>query len=73
MVKRLKDALKRDALHKEKTVQNQQKSYKQLERDRRDAVLQSSVTSENKGFALLQKMGYKAGQGLGKEGQCLCV
>ncbi|XP_036430648.1 G patch domain-containing protein 11 [Colossoma macropomum] len=68
MVKRVKDALRREALHKEKTIQNKQKSYKQHERESRDAALQSSLSSENKGFALLQKMGYKAGQGLGKQG-----
>ncbi|KAI4873415.1 hypothetical protein NFI96_016663 [Prochilodus magdalenae] len=68
MVKRAKDALRREALHKEKNLQNKQQGYKQREQDRRDAALQSSISSENKGFALLQKMGYKAGQGLGKEG-----
>ncbi|KAL7889597.1 hypothetical protein AOLI_G00018550 [Acnodon oligacanthus] len=68
MVKRAKDTLRREALHKQKSIQNKQKSYKQHERDSRDAALQSSLSNENKGFALLQKMGYKAGQGLGKEG-----
>ncbi|KAL6486792.1 hypothetical protein MHYP_G00034180 [Metynnis hypsauchen] len=68
MVKRVKDSLRREALHKEKSVQNRQKSYKQHEQDHRDAALQSSLSSENKGFALLQKMGYQAGQGLGREG-----
>ncbi|XP_072532901.1 G patch domain-containing protein 11 isoform X1 [Salminus brasiliensis] len=68
MIKRVKEARKREDLHKEKNTQNQQKSYKQQEQDSRDAALQSSISSENKGFALLQKMGYKAGQGLGKAG-----
>ncbi|MCJ8730851.1 hypothetical protein PDJAM_G00189180 [Pangasius djambal] len=68
MVKRLKENLRRETLHKEKNILNQQKSYKEQEQNRRDAALQSSLSSENKGFALLQKMGYTAGQGLGKEG-----
>ncbi|XP_060780620.1 G patch domain-containing protein 11 [Neoarius graeffei] len=68
MVKPLKEALRRETLRKEKNILNQQKSYKEQEQNRRDAALQSSLSSENKGFALLQKMGYTAGQGLGKEG-----
>ncbi|XP_028846045.1 G patch domain-containing protein 11 [Denticeps clupeoides] len=68
MVKRVKDAMKREALHKEKNIQNRQKTYKEQEQESREAVLHNSISSENKGFALLQKMGYKAGQGLGKEG-----
>ncbi|XP_026869895.2 G patch domain-containing protein 11 isoform X1 [Electrophorus electricus] len=68
MVKRAKEALRRETLHKEKNIQNNQKSYKEHERDRRDAALETSISSENKGFALLSKMGYKLGQGLGKEG-----
>ncbi|GAA6107790.1 G patch domain-containing protein 11 [Tachysurus ichikawai] len=67
-VKRLKESLRRETLHKEKNILNQQKSYKEKEQTRRDAALQNSLSSENKGFALLQKMGYTAGQGLGKEG-----
>ncbi|XP_016393915.1 G patch domain-containing protein 11-like [Sinocyclocheilus rhinocerous] len=68
MVKREKEALKKEALQKEKNAQNRQKSYKEQERESREAALQSSISSQNKGFALLQKMGYKAGQGLGKQG-----
>lgn len=69
MVKRLKETLRRETSHKEKSILNRQKSYKEQEQNRREAALQSSLSSENKGFALLQKMGYTAGQGLGKEGQ----
>uniref|UniRef100_A0A673GKY2 G patch domain-containing protein 11 n=1 Tax=Sinocyclocheilus rhinocerous TaxID=307959 RepID=A0A673GKY2_9TELE len=68
MVKRVKEAMKKEALRKEKNTQNRQKSFKEQERESREAALQSSLSSQNKGFALLQKMGYKAGQGLGKEG-----
>ncbi|XP_066536019.1 G patch domain-containing protein 11 isoform X2 [Hoplias malabaricus] len=68
MVKHVKHALKREELTKEISNQNKQKTYKQHELDRRDTALQTSMSTENKGFALLQKMGYVAGQGLGKEG-----
>ncbi|XP_077073463.1 G patch domain-containing protein 11 [Siphateles boraxobius] len=68
MVKRMKDALRKEAVHKEKNTQNRQKSFREQERESREAALQSSISSQNKGFALLQKMGYKEGQGLGKRG-----
>ncbi|XP_056088623.1 G patch domain-containing protein 11 isoform X2 [Rhinichthys klamathensis goyatoka] len=68
MVKRMKDALRKEAVQKEKNTQNRQKSFREQERESREAALQSSISSQNKGFALLQKMGYKAGQGLGKQG-----
>lgn len=68
MVKRVREAMKKEATIKEKNQQNRQKTYKEQERESRDTVLQTSISNENKGFALLQKMGYKAGQGLGKEG-----
>lgn len=71
MVKRMKDALRKEAVQKEKNTQNRQKSFREQERESREAALQSSISSQNKGFALLQKMGYKAGQGLGKQGQWL--
>ncbi|KAM6916691.1 G patch domain-containing protein 11 [Xenentodon cancila] len=68
MVRRVKEAMKREEQHKEKNIQNRQKTFKEQESENREAALQSSIGNENKGFALLQKMGYKAGQGLGKEG-----
>lgn len=68
MVRRVKEAVKREEKQKEKNIKNRQKSYKEQESESREAALQSSISNENKGFALLQKMGYKAGQGLGKQG-----
>lgn len=68
MVRRVKEAMKKEAEQKEKNIRNRQKTYKEQEKDSREAALQSSISNENKGFALLQKMGYKAGQGLGKQG-----
>ncbi|XP_005742511.1 G patch domain-containing protein 11 [Pundamilia nyererei] len=68
MVRRVKEAMKREEKQKEKNIKNRQKSYKEQESESREVALQSSISNENKGFALLQKMGYKAGQGLGKQG-----
>lgn len=69
MVRRLKEAIKKEEKQKEKNIQNRQKSYKEQEKESRETALKSSISNENKGFALLQKMGYKAGQGLGKQGK----
>lgn len=69
MVRRVKEAMKREEKQKEKNIKNRQKSYKEQESESREVALQSSISNENKGFALLQKMGYKAGQGLGKQGK----
>ncbi|XP_041866504.1 G patch domain-containing protein 11 [Melanotaenia boesemani] len=68
MVRRVKEAMKKEEQQKEKNIKNRQKTYKEQEKESREVALQSSISNENKGFALLQKMGYKAGQGLGKEG-----
>ncbi|XP_028975610.1 G patch domain-containing protein 11 isoform X1 [Esox lucius] len=68
MVKRVKEALRKEVLHKEKNIKNRQKTIKELEQESREAAQHSTISQENKGFALLQKMGYKAGQGLGKQG-----
>uniref|UniRef100_A0A3Q3A479 G patch domain-containing protein 11 n=1 Tax=Kryptolebias marmoratus TaxID=37003 RepID=A0A3Q3A479_KRYMA len=67
MVRRVKEAIKKEAKQKEKNIQNRQKTFKEQETESREAALQTSISNQNKGFALLQKMGYKAGQGLGKE------
>lgn len=39
-----------------------------LEEERRDEGLKEAISSDNKGFALLQKMGYKPGSAIGKSG-----
>lgn len=71
MVRRVKEAMKKEMKHNEANVKNRQKSFKEQEKESREAALQNSISNENKGFALLQKMGYKPGQGLGKQGKCL--
>ena len=40
-----------------------------MEAEKRDEGLNKSLDSSNKGFALLQKMGYKPGAGIGKSGK----
>ena len=52
----------------EANKQNQLKRKKQSELVRRDVGLGSKIGKDNKGFALLQKMGFKPGTALGKEG-----
>lgn len=69
MVRRVKEAMKKEIKQKETNVKNRQKTYKEQEKESRESALQNSISNQNKGFALLQKMGYKAGQGLGKEGK----
>lgn len=71
MVRRVKEAMKKEMQQTEKNIRNRQKTYKEQEKESRETALQSSISNENKGFALLQKMGYKAGQGLGKKGKFL--
>ncbi|XP_031449126.1 G patch domain-containing protein 11 isoform X2 [Phasianus colchicus] len=69
MVRRVREALQKEEKQKEANEKNRQKSVKEEERERRDLVLSSALGDENKGFALLQKMGYKSGQALGKSGE----
>ncbi|XP_075563158.1 G patch domain-containing protein 11 isoform X7 [Pelecanus crispus] len=69
MVRRMKEALQKEEKQKEANEKNRQKSIKEEEKERRDLVLKSALGNENKGFALLQKMGYKSGQALGKSGR----
>uniref|UniRef100_A0A8C8S2Q7 G patch domain-containing protein 11 n=1 Tax=Pelusios castaneus TaxID=367368 RepID=A0A8C8S2Q7_9SAUR len=69
MVRHMKEAIKKEEKHREANQKNRQKSLKEEEKERRDTVLKSAIGNENKGFALLQKMGYKRGQALGKSGE----
>lgn len=74
MARRVKEAIKREEKHKEKNIQNRQKTFKEQENESREAALHtSSISNDNKGFALLQKMGYKVGQGLGREGKVISL
>lgn len=66
--RRVKESYQKEEKQKEMNVKNRQKSLKEVEKERRDTVLNEALSNENKGFALLQKMGYKKGQALGKTG-----
>lgn len=45
------------------------KPLKHLEAERRDEGLGAAITSDNKGFAMMAKMGYKQGDAIGKSTQ----
>lgn len=45
-----------------------QRPIRVIESEQRSEGLSKPITSNNKGFALLQKMGYKPGEALGKSG-----
>ncbi|XP_075059779.1 G patch domain-containing protein 11 isoform X1 [Mixophyes fleayi] len=64
----IKESYQKEEKHKESNLKNRQKSLKEVEKERRDTVMNEALSNENKGFALLQKMGYKKGQSLGKKG-----
>lgn len=47
---------------------NKTKPRKELEKEKRDEGLSKTISAENKGFAMLQKMGFKPGMTLGRKG-----
>lgn len=51
---------------KQEVVNKRQKTIGELERENRDKGLNTVISSENKGFKLLEKMGFKPGESLGK-------
>ncbi|XP_062570382.1 G patch domain-containing protein 11-like [Saccostrea cucullata] len=62
-------AHKQEKKKREKDDQNRVKPKKVLETEKREEGLKSAITSDNKGFALLSKMGYKPGMAIGKKGE----
>ncbi|XP_014636600.1 PREDICTED: G patch domain-containing protein 11 isoform X1 [Ceratotherium simum simum] len=68
MLRQIREARRKEEKQQEANLKNRQKSLKEEEQERRDIGLKNALGSENKGFALLQKMGYKSGQALGKSG-----
>ncbi|XP_047370919.1 G patch domain-containing protein 11 [Vespa velutina] len=56
---------KRKAEHEAK-MKEKNKSIHLIEREKREEGMSNAIASSNKGFALLMKMGYKPGQGIGK-------
>lgn len=55
--------------NKESNAKNLVKPKAQIEHEKREEGLQAAISSSNKGFALLAKMGYKPGMGIGKTGE----
>ena len=53
---------------KKDSTKTNMKPKRVMEQENRLQGLEKSLTSENKGFALLQKMGYKPGMSIGKSG-----
>lgn len=51
-----------------KSTYQKAKSVKIVEAERRNEKLDTALDETNKGFAMLSKMGFKKGMGLGKEG-----
>ncbi|XP_052042363.1 G patch domain-containing protein 11 [Apodemus sylvaticus] len=68
MLRQIREARRKEEKQQQANLRNRQKSIKEEERERRDTGLKNALGCENKGFALLQKMGYKSGQALGKSG-----
>uniref|UniRef100_A0A803K8X1 G patch domain-containing protein 11 n=1 Tax=Xenopus tropicalis TaxID=8364 RepID=A0A803K8X1_XENTR len=69
MPRRVKECYEKEEKHKEANIKNRQQKLKDVEKEKRDTKLNEALGNENKGFALLQKMGYKKGQALGKKGR----
>ena len=59
---------KHEAKQKELNEVNKIKPKKVLEKEKREEGLSKTIGAENKGFAMLQKMGFKPGMSLGKKG-----
>lgn len=51
---------------KQEAFRKKPKTYQEQEKETRERGLNTPITSENKGFKLLEKMGYKSGTSLGK-------
>ena len=60
---------KKEERHKLTCQKNRTKPMHVREAEHREQGMASALDSSNKGFALLQKMGYKQGTGLGKQGE----
>lgn len=58
-MKEQKERLEAEQIHKQKPV-------KQLEAERREEGLNVAISSDNKGFSMLAKMGYKPGESIGR-------
>ncbi|EDO40224.1 predicted protein [Nematostella vectensis] len=68
ILKRVAKQYNKDERHKVLNEKNKIKPIKEREKEQREQGMASAIDNSNVGFALLQKMGYKKGAGLGKEG-----
>ncbi|CAL1529400.1 unnamed protein product [Lymnaea stagnalis] len=66
--KQIQKKYEKEKLHKETAKKNAPIPKRQLEALHRETGLSSTISSESKGYAMLQKMGYKPGMGIGKLG-----
>lgn len=60
--------VKKERRIKERNIQNQMKPRAILETEKREEGLNVALDPTNKGYAMLRKMGYKPGMGVGKKG-----
>ncbi|CAD5116621.1 DgyrCDS5494 [Dimorphilus gyrociliatus] len=60
---------KQDAKKKEVDIKNRTKPRHVMEKEEREKALNKTLSSNNKGFSLLSKMGYKPGMSIGKDGK----
>jgi len=66
-----KESATLNKIQKYKSQATRQQSAKVKEIENRKEKLDTALDESNKGFAMLARMGYKKGQGLGKEGWVL--
>lgn len=64
-----KSQKRKDRASKSVTIESKHKKIKTSEQEARVKGLATHISSDNKGFSMLQKMGYKEGMGLGRNGK----
>lgn len=67
-----KHIARRNELEKKEKEANQKSKQKPkavIEKEKREEGLGAAISSDNKGFSLLAKMGYKPGMVIGKSGE----
>lgn len=60
---------RKDKVSEKSITEPKHKKLKASEQEARSKGLSTHISSENKGFSILEKMGYKKGMGLGKDGE----